>query len=1077
MKSTRRLTILAGMLALVLALSAPAVFAGSTGKINGRVTGVDGSPLPGASLVIEGRQQGTVTDTEGFYVIVAVDPGAYALTASLVGYTSVTKKDVNVTIDYTTPVNFTLKEEAIEAAEIVVTAERPPVELDKTSTRYVLSPADIDEAPLVKSTAELIGLQPGVDMGGTFSIRGSDVTWGEQKFADNATWSYAGTDVKVLIDGVPVPGNDGDQANIFTGVNKSAVQQISIETGVTPAEYGDAQGGTINIVTQDGAKEYRGWIEGNYEPVGQKHWGANLYDAPIHRDRMRWDDPEWLAETDPVTGRVIHVRDNYDEVSGWLVEGSLSGPIGPKVSFLGSIKRQAFAAPFPQPSERGFYNDRGRFMNADDFIQGSGSVTLKPTPSTKVKVGVVLQRWTGFQNELNEWGFFKNGYNRGLLANGRNVFMPKNFSTMGRQLRREDLEYVTFTHTLTPKTFYEVRFGRSRTLQDTMDTVGATIDGRKDADGWFNTYKEIKMWMLSDRTRYSFKVDLSSQITKGNFVKTGFEIVRWSAWSQYWAGLRRADNWWTMYAGGDTPWVPGTPAKPIRGAIYVQDKMEFEGLIVNAGVRLDFNKHTHRELKTSAFHWAPMWRMYNNRHFGYGQGSAPAGLRVSDDFIATPPTQFAISPRLGVSHPITDRAKLHFSLGRFVQWLEVRDQYSKSWRDYGRIGPDGDPTWQDLNSDGVRQASENMSNMEPLYFGPGGEPWVNPEETLTFEVGMDWNFVADYNASLTMFYRNETNQIVRGATTWNGAKRGRRNTQGSMNGRIAYGKGLELAVGKRLSNYFSFRVAWTGMWGARGGTGISNHGAHIIADSNFVVSPNFWYDFTYGADGSATPVPLTAQEKVEFGGENNRYIQGLRDAATENLYLYFGGYDDATLNNLGINVRYNSYGGRWYGPFGIRGEPVVGGVIGQASVQFVLNTPSNVNFGGRFLSWLVSDLSATTLWTMRSGANVNWQPPEGGGAKITKGPIESATDLSVEKVFNAKGRLKPALFVEIRNVFNDKIDINPISSRGTTGTDYMLWGLDMARPDNPDFLNYGDFGDRGYFGTPRQTNMGLRLTF
>ena len=245
MNATRRLTILAGMLALVLALSTSAVFAGSTGKINGRVTGADGSPLPGASLVIEGRQQGAITDTEGFYVIVAVDPGSYSLTASLVGYTSVTKKDVNVTVDYTTPVDFMLQEEAIEAAEIVVTAERPPVELDETSTRYVLSPVDIEEAPLVKSTAELIGLQPGVDMGGTFSIRGSDVTWGEQKFADNATWSYAGTDVKVMIDGVPVPGNDGDQANIFTGVNKSAVQQISIETGVTPAEYGDAQGGTI----------------------------------------------------------------------------------------------------------------------------------------------------------------------------------------------------------------------------------------------------------------------------------------------------------------------------------------------------------------------------------------------------------------------------------------------------------------------------------------------------------------------------------------------------------------------------------------------------------------------------------------------------------------------------------------------------------------------------------------------------------------------------------------------------------------------------------------------------------------
>ena len=162
--------LLIGILALAFPLSS--AFAGITGKIAGRVTDDKGVSLPGVSAVLEGTRQGAVTDKDGFYVILSVGPGSYSLTASLIGFTKVTKRDVRVAVDYTTPVDFRLKEEAVEASEVVVTAERPPVEKDKTSTKYMLTTEEINQAPLVKTTAELISLQPGVDQGGTFSIRG-----------------------------------------------------------------------------------------------------------------------------------------------------------------------------------------------------------------------------------------------------------------------------------------------------------------------------------------------------------------------------------------------------------------------------------------------------------------------------------------------------------------------------------------------------------------------------------------------------------------------------------------------------------------------------------------------------------------------------------------------------------------------------------------------------------------------------------------------------------------------------------------------------------------------------------------
>ena len=276
---SRRLYILAGILTLVAALGLTDAFAGSTGKITGQVVDEKGEPLPGANVVIKGSRQGATADAEGHYVILAVDPGTYELVASLIGYNTVTKQGVQVSVDATTPLDFDLQERTIEAEEIVVQAKAPLVERDKTSTKYTVSADEIRQVPIIRTTSEFISLLPGVDMGGTFSVRGSDYARAVQPVIW-ATSGYNSADVYVIIDGVRVPRGDGNSAGLFTGVNKSAVQQMSVETGVAPAEYGDAKAGSVSIVTRDGGKEYHGWTEITYEPAGKKHWGANIYDAP-----------------------------------------------------------------------------------------------------------------------------------------------------------------------------------------------------------------------------------------------------------------------------------------------------------------------------------------------------------------------------------------------------------------------------------------------------------------------------------------------------------------------------------------------------------------------------------------------------------------------------------------------------------------------------------------------------------------------------------------------------------------------------------------------------------------------------
>ena len=82
----------------------------TTGKIAGVIKDDQGNPLPGANVIVEGTRLGAVADADGSYFIINILPGRYALTASLIGYTNQTQSDVSVKTDFTTPLNFELKE-------------------------------------------------------------------------------------------------------------------------------------------------------------------------------------------------------------------------------------------------------------------------------------------------------------------------------------------------------------------------------------------------------------------------------------------------------------------------------------------------------------------------------------------------------------------------------------------------------------------------------------------------------------------------------------------------------------------------------------------------------------------------------------------------------------------------------------------------------------------------------------------------------------------------------------------------------------------------------------------------------
>ena len=106
---------------------------------------------------------------------------------------------------------------------------------------------------------------------------------------------------------------------------------------------------------------------------------------------------------------------------------------------------------------------------------------------------------------------------------------------------------------------------------------------RKDEDSWFNLPREIYAFNEGARNRFQVKFDFTTQFNKNNLLKTGIDYIDYSVWARNYSDeLNRRE---LHYIGHHHQ--TGKPVKPKQFAWYIQDKMEYKGLVLNAGVRMD----------------------------------------------------------------------------------------------------------------------------------------------------------------------------------------------------------------------------------------------------------------------------------------------------------------------------------------------------------------------------------------------------------------------------------------------------------------------------------------------------------
>ena len=721
-------------------------FAGNTGKISGEIKDANtGELLIGANILVLGTQYGASADVNGKYFIIGVPAGTYSVRASFVGYQTVTMTEVVVSIDHTTEINFQLKQKNIQLGkEVVVVAKKPPIELDVSSSKQDIDLKNIKNAPL-QDFNNMLNLQAGVIFRNTSNDVAEQIT---------PTLSIrGGTSVGIFVDGMNV--TEGIYSGSLTNFNLSELKAAEVLTGGFSAEYGNIRSGVINVVTKEGGSKYHATLDYKVSTAQLKHFGPNIYDpnsapewqlygtnAALYGPDGKHDpnnpDSYWelfskfdtVYHFTPEQAQAVwkwqHRPRAYGNRPDQIVDASIGGPL-PIFSQLGLIDNVDFFT-----SMRYEYNMLAIPLSRDHYTDMNWFWKLTFHPANSLKINVQ----GNYQQNFSSVAY--NTPEVSVTTPIQAVYCLQYYGTKyydGQQSvadRYRNQIGLSLNHVLSPSTYYDFRinyllrrsfvYPKPFTGGPTFTIGGFTFDaspqqgwipeatgrdfGNREGDyglttqGYFFTMGAMgKQRDYSRENLITSRLDIVSQLGDYHQLKTGFEfnyddLNENSGIIQYNPPLVKMNIFRRI---------------PIRLAYYAEDKIEFKGMIANLGVRLD----------------------YTNRRSTYLTNLFSSDFNVDSISIAPTATVkpfFYVSPRIGISHPISTKSKLFFNYGHFYSEPSVGMLYTFREREAGNYD-----------------------------FVPNSD--LKPERTIAYELGFEQQFGEDYLFHLSGYYRDITNQI------------------------------------------------------------------------------------------------------------------------------------------------------------------------------------------------------------------------------------------------------------------------------------------------------------------------------
>ncbi|NLW19199.1 MAG: TonB-dependent receptor [Candidatus Cloacimonetes bacterium] len=813
--------------------------AATTGRLSVRVRDSQGKAIEFVNVVVmRGTQRvtGGQTNAKGTAIIINIPPGTYTVRFSLIGYDTVSYNDVRIQVDQTTNLSPVMKKAGVTLSTVVVTAEQDKVGKDRTSSERQIEMDRISDVS-VSDVAGIVALQAGVsNIGGELHIRGGRAN-----------------EINFTVDGMSV--SDPVDGGSALGVDTDAISDMKVMTGGFPAEYGNAQSGVINIVTKDGDPFYSGKIEYNTDHIIGSGRNSDLV-------KFAFGGPIWPFSGENLREKLtFYLNGGGEWLDGRMKDYYIADPMSDYLFFdtHNNAWRQLLEYEYPINDP---YEDRTSFLGLDlgNRNYNAYNINLKtkfvPSATQRFTLGArgdlnvdypfswgsryALDHYAESRTDQRQYiGTYDHIFSGTMNLKVKGSYYQKNSNTGPRGIDRNNYIYMNIDPE-NPGVDYVDNVLMGVQGWDTVDHDSDGIfspdydgDGISDADYLPASYWTYRIAGVEDprtitgfsapgsiyqfyqndvTTSINTRADFEWQINETHLAKTGLEVIKHSikkdqlqsfltiyedrfqsSLKRVWDGMASfepvlnddgvitnvPDELYDMYLTDDGIVIPiykptdyyraaqeasgkrdGYQADPWQMAYYIQDKMEWEGMIVNAGLRFD------------------LW--YLGAKYKVLQDDA--SYRTVE-FDPSERLQVMVSPRLGVSHPITDRDVLRFAYNYQNQLPQMQFIFTSK-----------------------TPADANVSDQTVTV----GNTILEPQITVTYEVGLSHQLADDYVLDMTAYYKNLYNYV----STMKESKPGEEQIFWYKFISEDYGsaRGIDIQLEKLLSNFNTWSVAYSLAW-------------------------------------------------------------------------------------------------------------------------------------------------------------------------------------------------------------------------------------------------------------------------
>ncbi|MEK7409724.1 MAG: carboxypeptidase regulatory-like domain-containing protein, partial [Acidobacteriota bacterium] len=271
----------------------------SSGDIKGTVVDASGGVLANVKITAADPDRGLTrtaqSDSEGAYILPLLPPGTYRLRFEAQGFSTKVVEGVGVRVGDTLVLRTEMAVGAI-ATEVNVTADPPVIDPARTQQANTIESMRIEKLPINRRNyLDFALLAPGVvetnDM-----VDGTDYRVVQTPQSGLSFGGSNGRGNAVAIDGIE---NYYSSGGVRPSISQEAVQEFQINRNSFSAEFGNASGGVINIVSKSGTNEFRGNLFGflrhrdiqarNYFDPGKSAFTRGQYGAtaggPLAKDK------------------------------------------------------------------------------------------------------------------------------------------------------------------------------------------------------------------------------------------------------------------------------------------------------------------------------------------------------------------------------------------------------------------------------------------------------------------------------------------------------------------------------------------------------------------------------------------------------------------------------------------------------------------------------------------------------------------------------------------------------------------------------------------------------------------------